>query len=81
MVSKDFKMSSNNFLAFKERKYQELDDIVIRQEAERSRRLEAGEDLPNDYELLWTSLQQNDIVEKAGRGHHSRQPHLVRKGN
>ena len=46
VVSKNFKMSSDPFLAFKERKYQELDDIVKCQEAERSRRLEAGEDLP-----------------------------------
>ena len=81
MVSKNFKISADHFLAFKDRKYKELDDIVKCQEAERSRRLEAGEDLPNDYELLWTSLQQNDIVEKVGRGHHSRLPHLGRKGN
>ena len=80
MVSKDFKMSSDHFLAFKEQKYQELDDIVKCQEAERSRRLEAGEDPPNEYELLWGSMEVGDIVDKVGRGHHSHQPHLGRVG-
>ena len=74
-------MNADYFLAFKADKYKQIDDIVKRQDAERSRRLEAGEDPPNEYELLWMSKTPGDIVDKVGRGQHSRIPHLGRKGN
>ena len=48
VVSKDFKMNADNFLAFKEDKYKQIDDITKCQETEHSRRLEAGEDPPNE---------------------------------
>ena len=74
-------MDAAHFLAFKEDKYKQIDDIVKCQDAEHSRRLEAGEDPPNEYELLWMSKTPGDIVDKFDREQHSRIPHLGRKGN
>ena len=69
------------FLAFKSEKYKKFDESIKWQDDERKRCQEEGEDAPNVYEIQWGSMEVGDIVDKVGRGHHSRQPHLGRVGN